>query len=88
MVDSAHRVISLTESIVSNKGISNYHLAWKLQDPESANQVKYYRIFRSKNKLSSEKVFLGITTSTFYVDKRVEFKYSLIYTVEAISQCQ
>ena len=78
MVDSAHRVINLVESNFSDTNVSNYHIAWKIEKSESLRFVKYYRIFRG------EKEFLGITTSMFYVDKRVTFKPELVYTVQAI----
>ena len=82
MVDSAHRVIGLVESYFSNTNFSNYHIAWRIEKPENLKFVKYFRVFRG------EKEFLGITTSMFYVDKRVEYKPELVYTVEAIGYNQ
>lgn len=78
MVDSAHRVINLVESNFSDTNVSNYHIAWQIDKSENLKFVKYYRVFRG------EKEFLGITTSMFYVDKRVTFKPELVYTIEAI----
>jgi hypothetical protein len=81
MVDSAHRVITLVETNFSNTNVSNYHLAWRLEEPATFKDVKYFRIFRDDK-------FLGITTSMFYIDKRVEFTSKLVYTVEAIGHNQ
>ena len=81
MVDSAHRVIMLVETNFSNTNVSNYHLAWRLEEPATFKDVKYFRIFRDDK-------FLGITTSMFYMDKRVEFTSKLVYTVEAIGHNQ
>lgn len=88
MVDCSHRVITLVEASIAGNSLCNYHLAWKLENPESAEQIKYYRVFRSKDKNIKEKTFLGITTSMFYVDKRVDFNYTLYYIVEAVGHSQ